>query len=298
MSRTVTIAAAQYNFDEVANIAAWQAKVTRWVEDAVGQGAQILVFPEYAAMELSAIAGRGKDLHGSINAVSDLTGEITTLHQTLAKRHGVMIVAGSGPCRIGANAFNIAQVFGPQGKHETFTKLMPTPWEREPWRISAGRELKVFDIGYAKVGLVICYDIEFPLLARALAEAGAEIILAPSNTETMWGYWRVRVGAQARALENQIYTVQSPCVGPAPFCEAVAENNGAAGIFGPPDRGLPADGVVALGEMNKPQWLIKKLQLDLIAELRQSGGVRTYEHWSEQPGAGQLPKAQLIDLKG
>jgi predicted amidohydrolase len=296
MSRTVTVAAAQYNYDEAASLAAWRAKVTRWVEEAVGQGAQILVFPEYAAMELAAINGRGKDLHGSINAVSDLTHEITSLHQSLAKKHGVMIVAGSGPCRVGEQAFNIAQVCGPKGKHETFTKLMPTPWERDPWHISAGHELKVFDIGIAKVGLLICYDIEFPLLSRALAEAGAEIILAPSNTETLLGYWRVRIGAQARALENQIYTVQSPCVGPAPFCEAVAENNGAAGIFGPPDRGLPSDGVVALGEMNKPQWVIKKLQLDLIAELRQSGGVRTYDHWREQPGAGTLPSAKVIDL--
>jgi predicted amidohydrolase len=280
----------------VETVGAWRAKVTDWVERAVAQKAQVLVFPEYAAMELAAIGGKGRDLHGSINAVSDLTYEIVHLHQTLARQHGVMIVAGSGPCRMGAEAFNIAQVFGPKGQHENFTKLMPTPWERDPWRISAGRALKVFDLGFVKVGLVICYDIEFPLLSRALAEAGAEVILAPSNTETMWGYWRVRVGAQARALENQIYTVQSPCVGPAAFCEAVAENNGAAGFFGPPDRGMPHDGVIALGEMNKAQWLVSELNLDVLQEFRHSGGVRTYAHWQEQPGVTELPKAQRIDF--
>jgi predicted amidohydrolase len=298
VSRCITIAAAQYDYHAVASVADWRRRVTRWVEEAVRIGAEVLVFPEYAAMELANIGNRGLDLQDSIIAVSDLTGEIIDLHQALARKHGVMIVAGSAPCRNSQGTFNVAQVFGPKGTHETFTKIMPTPWERDPWNITAGRALKVFDIGIAKVGLVICYDIEFPLLARALAEAGADIILAPSNTETAWGYWRVRLGAQARALENQIYTVQSPTVGSAPFCTAVENNTGAAGIFAPPDRGFPQDGVVALGEMNKPQWVTAKLDLDLTRELRQSGGVRTYDHWSEQPGVVALPRAHVVDLRG
>lgn len=297
MSRSVSIAAAQYPLDEVTSVAQWKAKVTRWVEDAVRSGAQILVFPEYGAMELSAIAGRGRDLQDSISAVSDFTAEIASLTQSLARQHGVMIVAGSAPRVIDEERFNIAQVAGPSGKLESYTKIMPTPWERDPWQINGGRELKVFDIGIAKVGLVICYDIEFPLLSRALAEAGAEIILAPSNTETEWGYWRVRTGAAARALENQVYTVHSPCVGPAPFCTACEANTGMAGIFAPPDKGFPANGVIALGEMNKPQWVTAKVDLDLLAAARREGGVRTYQHWVEQPGVSELPKATVIDLR-
>ncbi|MFT3671337.1 carbon-nitrogen hydrolase family protein [Aestuariivirga sp.] len=297
MSRHVTIAAAQYPLDEVASLVAWKAKVTRWVEEAVKAGGQILVFPEYGNMELSAIGGRGRDLHGSIAAVSDYTGEIAAITQELARKHGVMIVAGSAPCVIDDERFNIAQVAGPGGKTGSYTKIMPTPWERDPWQINGGRELKVFDIGIAKVGLVICYDIEFPLLARALAEAGAEIILAPSNTETEWGYWRVRTGAAARALENQVYTVHSPCVGPAPFCTACEANTGMAGIFAPPDRGFPPNGVMALGEMNKPQWVTARVDLDLLAAARREGGVRTYQHWTEQPGVSELPDATVIDLR-
>ena len=296
MSRTITIAAAQYPYDDLDSLAAYRAEIARWVEEAVGQGAELLVFPEYAAMELAAIGGRGRDLFGSIDAVSDLTAEIVAVHRDLALKHGVMIVAGSAPCRSAGGTFNIAQVLGPKGASESFTKIMPTPWERDPWHISGGRDLKVFDIGIAKVGLLICYDIEFPLLSRALAEAGAEIILAPSNTETEWGYWRVRTGAAARALENQVYTVHSPCVGHAPFCAAVENNTGMAGIFAPPDKGFPSNGVVALGEMNKPQWVMAEVDLDLLAEVRAKGGVRTYAHWGEQPGAGPLPKARLIDL--
>lgn len=296
MPRTITVAAAQYNLDALENIAAYRAKITRWVEDAAGNGAEILVFPEYGAMELCSIGNKGRDLETSKKAVSDFYDEITALHQGLAKKHGVSIVAGSAPNVKSGFTCNIAQVFGPNGATESFTKIMPTPGEREMWDIKGGRELKVFDIGKVKFGLLICYDIEFPLLTRALAEAGAEIILAPSDTETERGYWRVRIGAMARALENQVYTVQAPLIGTAPFCEFTNTHYGAAGVFAPSDKGFPAGGVMALGEANVPGWTIAMLDLDLMRALRETGNVQTYKHWSEQLGAGALPAARVIDL--
>lgn len=296
MTRNLTIAAAQYPLDDVQTLSAWRAKVTRWVEDAVSKQADVLLFPEYAAMELSSIGGLGHGLEKSFAGVAALEEEIIDLHQSLARKHGVMIVSGSNPHVRSTLRFNVAHVFGPQGQHDSFTKIMPTPWERESWRITGGRDLKLFLFNGVKIGLLICYDIEFPLLSRALAEAGAEVILAPSNTETAWGYWRVRTGAAARALENQIYTVQSPCVGTAPFCDACAVNVGAAGFFAPPDKGFPESGVIAVGEMNKPQWLIQELDLELVRDLRVNGGVRTFAHWPEQPGAAPLPAPWLIDI--
>jgi predicted amidohydrolase len=297
MTRTLHVAAAQYPLDDLPSIAAYHAKITRWVENAVQHGAELLVFPEYGAMELASIGGKGLDLQGSLSAVSDLQHEIISIHSTLAKQNGVMIVAGSNP-QAGTPRCNVAHVFGPKGQHNSFTKIMPTPWERDPWGMTGGRELKVFDLGKTKVGLLICYDIEFPLLSRALAEAGAEIILAPSNTETEHGYWRVRTGAQARALENQVYTVHAPVVGAAPFAVACAENCGMAGIFAPPDKGFAANGVVAVGEWNKPEWLFAKLDLDRLAEVKANGSVRTFNHWPEQPGAAPLPPAAVIDFTG
>ena len=296
MPRTITVAAAQYNLDALENIAAYRAKITRWVEDAVGQGAEILVFPEYGAMELCSIGKKGRDLEISKIVVSDFYDEITVLHQGLAKKHGVTIISGSAPDVKAGHTCNIAQVFGPHGAVENFTKIMPTPGEREVWDIKGGRELKVFDIGNVKFGLVICYDIEFPLLSRALAEAGAEIILAPSDTETQWGYWRVRTGAMARALENQVYTVQAPLIGAAPFCEFTNTHYGAAGIFAPSDKGFPAGGVIALGEANAPGWTTATLNLDAMQALREGGSVQTFKHWSEQMGAGELPRARVIDF--
>jgi predicted amidohydrolase len=299
MRRTLSIAAAQYPLSDLADLGGFEAKITRWVEEAVGHGAELLVFPEYAALELGSLSEAGRDLMGCLGAVSALIPEIDRVHAALAKKHGVTIVAGSAPKVLAdGSVVNAAHIFGPNGAQSHFDKIMPTPGERETWNIKGGRSLKVFDIGKAKVGLLICYDIEFPLLSRALAEAGADIILAPSNTELEHGYWRVRIGAMARALENQVYTVHAPVIGEAPFCPGSPVNAGAAGIFAPSDKGFPPGGVVALGEMNVEQWVHATVDLDLMQQVRASGAVQTFRHWPEQPGAGPLPRAEVIDLTG
>ena len=298
MPRTYKIAAAQYPLDELKSFAAYEAKINRWVEVAVGQGAELLVFPEYGAMELAAITGSAGDVAASFDAVSALVTETDGVFSGLARKHGVTLVSGSGPQRRPGCTVNAAHIFGPTGVRGVYDKIMPTPWERNPWKISPGSKLTVFDVGKARIGLLICYDVEFPLLSRALAEAGAEIILAPSNTETEWGYWRVRTGAVARALENQVYTVHSPVVGPAPWCVACPQNCGMAGIFAPSDAGFPPGGVLALGSMNQAQWVYADVDLDMIAEVRASGGVQTYNHWMEQIGATQLPAASVENISG
>ena len=297
MGRQLSIAAAQYDLANPGSLAAWAERQEQWIAEAAGAGAQLLVFPEYGAMELAALSGRGGELNLSFEAVSDAWAEANAIHRRLAMKYGITLVSGSGPQRRAGKTFNVAHVFGPRGRVARYDKLMPTPWERDTCAISGGGELMVFDIGTVRVGLVICYDIEFPLIARALAEAGAEVILTPSNTETEWGYWRVRVGAMARALENQCYVVQVPVVGPSSYA-AVTMNVGAAGVFAPSDQGFPAGGVVALGEMNRPQWLYAKLDLELLATVRRAGNVQTYRHWPEQPGAGAMPAARVIDIGG
>jgi hypothetical protein len=73
-------------------------------------------------------------------------------------------------------------------------------------------------------------------------------------------------------------------------------NVGSAGIYAASDTGFPAGGVMALGELNKPQWVHAQVDLDLLAEVRKSGGVQTFNHWPEQPGAGPLPAAKVTTL--
>ena len=126
---------------------------------------------------------------------------------------------------------------------------------------------------------------------RRLVAAGAEVIAVPSCTDAPVGYHRVRVACQARALENQCYVVQAPTVGTAPWSIAVDENVGAAGVYGPPDRGFPDDGVIAQGAYCEPGWVIADVDLDAIARVRAEGQVLGHRDW-DLPGHLAAPVAR------
>jgi predicted amidohydrolase len=148
--------------------------------------------------------------------------------------------------------------------------------------VAGGEALKVFDLGEAKIGIAICYDIEFPLIAHAMSVAGADLILAPSCTDTMAGAHRVHLGARARALENQIYVALSPTVGNAPWSPAVDENHGWAAVYGTPDRGFPDDGILAKGELDQPGWIAADLDFTKLRAARQTAQVFTRRDWDGQ----------------
>ena len=293
------IAAAQYPIERLADWQAYEAKLTRWVEEAAANGANLLVFPEYGAMELASLdpATEG-DLAASLDAVSALLPQVDALHADLALQHGLYILAASAPRRDpDCKARNAARLFAPSGAKATQDKLVMTRFEREHWDISPGTVLQLFDTALGKIGVTTCYDAEFPLLARALVEAGAEVLLVPSCTDTLHGYWRVRIGAQARALEGQCFTVQSPTVGTAEWSPAVDVNRGAAGVFGPPDRGMPEDGVIALGKIDAAQWLFAEIDTARVAALRADGAVLNARDWADQPGAVPLPPVEQVELR-
>ncbi|MCV2870241.1 carbon-nitrogen hydrolase family protein [Defluviimonas sp. WL0002] len=284
------IAAAAYPLDWFDDWSAYEAKITRWVERAAGQGAEILVFPEYGAMELASLGGRAvaADQEGCLHEVSRHKANVDALHSRLAAEHGVHILGASGPVFDPAihpgRPVNRATFYGPDGVLGHQDKAMMTRWERDDWDIAPGTDIKLFATPKGPVGVSICYDSEFPLLARSLAEAGAEILLVPSATETLAGFTRVRVGAMARALENQMVAVHSPVVGNAPWCAGMEENTGRAAIYGPPDRGFPPEGILAEGGMGEPGWVIAEVSLEAIREVRADGGVLNLKHWPEQTG--------------
>lgn len=221
------VAACQYAIELFEDWDAYAAHLRRLCEDAAGQGAELLLLPEYAGLVLSGqlpAAERG-DLHGSIAGIQPLLPRWLALCEDLARELGVYLQPGSAPIRDSAGVYrNRAWLFGPQGALGHQDKLMMTRFEREQWGIAAGDGLRVFDTALGRLGILICYDNEFPMLARRLAEQGADLILAPSCTDTEAGYYRVRIGAQARALENQIAVLQSPTVGLAPWSPALDEN--------------------------------------------------------------------------
>ncbi len=298
------VAAAQYPIEALADWDAYVAKLSRWVADAAAGGAVLAVFPEYAAMELASLdpATMG-DLQGSIETVSALLPRVDALHTDLARRHGIWILAGSAPRKRTDGQFvNTARLFSPDGRAGYQDKLLMTRFEREEWGIVGGQGINLFVTPLGRLAVLICYDSEFPLLARAAVEAGAEVLLVPSCTETMHGYWRVRIGSQARALEGQCYAVHCPTVGDVDWSPAMDHNRGAAGIYGPPDRhagqgfAMPEDGVLAIGDESAAQWVFADLDLNHVATLRADGGVLNARDWVEQPGADRLPHVTIVDL--
>ena len=298
MLRTLKVAAAQYPIGEPKSLAEWDAKIASWVAAGAATGAKLLVFPEYAAIEQAAALGPdvSGDLFKTLSAVADLTEHRVGLHLELAQKHDVHILVGSGPARSGGGFVYAAQIVTPNGSVGVQNKLIMTPFERD-WGVSPGTAIQVFDTAIGQFGIAICYDSEFPLLVRAMAEAGAEFLLVPSCTERVSGFHRIRAAAAARALENQFAVVTSPTVGDALWSPAVDRNAGSAGLFMPPDALLSDTGVVAEGVLNEPKWVTGEIDFARLRKLRSSGEMRNFADWATQPGAEPLGgRVEIVQL--
>ncbi len=278
------IATAQYDISFLENWQNYQTKIEKWVSEAAAQNANILVFPEYACMELASLFPQEiyKSLSKQLDALQTLHDDFVDLFKKLAWQHNCYIQAGTFPVKVGDIYRNRAYLFSPKGKVEFQDKMMMTRFENEQWFISAGVELKCFETEFGKIAISICYDSEFPLLARKQVEMGANLILVPSCTDTVAGFHRVKIGSQARALENQCYVVQACLVGNAPWSEAVDVNVGSAGIYTPVDYGFPDNGVLVSGELNAVQWVYGTVDLANCEKIRQTGQVFNYRDWSLQ----------------
>ncbi|MDH2325581.1 carbon-nitrogen hydrolase family protein [Cereibacter sp. SYSU M97828] len=275
------IAAAAYPLTWFDSFAEYEAKLTDWTRAAK---ADLLVFPEYGSMELASLGGRevAADLERALHEVARHEGAVDALHLKLAAQNDCLILGASRPVFTGDRPVNRATLYGPGGILGRQDKLIMTRFEREIWDVRAGNAPKVFDTALGRIGVVICYDSEFPLLARTMVDAGAEILLVPSCTDSLAGFTRVRVGAMARALENQCVVVQAPTVGDCDFCPAVDENVGRAAIYGPPDRGWPETGVLAETGLNAPGWARAEVDLAAVTAVRRDGSVLNHLHWAEQ----------------
>lgn len=291
------IAAAAYPIDWHNRWNDYVGKLRVWVRTARDKGAELLVFPEYGVMELASLAEEkyAGDLALSIEAVAARLGDVDGLHASLAREFGVHICAASSPVKhSGGLPTNRARLFAPDGSSGWQDKLVMTRFEREEWHIGPGSGLKVFDTEIGRIGILICYDAEFPLLARRMVEAGAEILLVPSCTDTAHGYWRVRVGAMARALESQCIVVQAPTIGTAKWLAAADVNIGAAAIYGPPDGAFPDNGVIAAGKMGDPGWVYGDVSLDDVRAVREDGAVLNCRHWPEQDSAATAAETIVL----
>jgi len=281
------IATAAYPLDALTSWADYAQKIEDWASDAAGNGANLLLFPEYGAMELAMLDGAdvAADMERSMHSVSARVPDADDLHADLAAKYNVHICAGSAPVyddALGPRPVNRARLFAPTGGRGFQDKQIMTRYERDPMDMAPCAPLKLFDTALGKIGILICYDSEFPLLGRGLAEA--ELLLAPSCTEALSGYWRVRIGAMARALENQCISVMSSLVGEAPWTDVADVTTGMGGIFGPPDAGFPDTGILGIGTLGQPGWTYAEVDPAAIAHVRADGRVLNRTHWAEQHG--------------
>ncbi|KQZ93689.1 amidohydrolase [Rhizobium sp. Root564] len=286
------LAACQYAIELIETWEDYAKHLAAIVAKAKAKGAELLLLPEYSAMALTGQLPKDvrSDLHGSIEAMQSLIPSWVELCEELAREHQILFQPGSAPVKDADGKFrNRAWLFGPDGLIGYQDKQIMTRFEREQWFIDAGVDgLKAFDTPIGKLGILICYDNEFPMLGRRLAEMGVELVLAPSCTDTLAGSYRVRIGAQARALENQFAVLSSPTAGDAPWSPAVDENRGRAALYVPSDYDMPANGIVAESEndaVSESTLLIVDIDLADVARLRTQGQVATRRDWSEQfPG--------------
>lgn len=282
---TVKIAVAQYDISFFNQWSDYVEKLTNWVQTAAEQGAKLLVFPEYGSMELASLFGEDvyKDLNQQLHSMQGLYPQWQALHCQLAKQCDVMILGASFPVLQDDGSFrNRANLFDKNGLIDYQDKLIMTRFENEQWLIKGTNEVKVIDTDIGKIAINICYDSEFPLIAHQQVAAGANIILVPSCTDTEAGFHRVRIGCQARALENQCYVVQSPTFGVADWSEAVDVNTGRASVYTPVDYGFPDNGLLVEGSTDKSEWVYAELDLAEIARVREEGQVFNYRDWPVQ----------------
>jgi predicted amidohydrolase len=285
----VILGALAWPVEATPSVAAYAEKLDRWIAEAAG--AELLLMPEYACVELgAALAGQSVATEAEeLRAMVAHADEVLAAMRDAARRHRVWLQPGTLPMARGNEVVNRAPLIRPDGAVAFQDKSKMTRFEAERWGVSAGNPPSVFDTDWGRIGIAICYDAEFPKLVRAQVEAGAWCVLVPTCTDSLHGYNRVRFSAQARAVENQVYMAVAPTIGLAPHSTALDENHGAASIHGPVDRGFPADGVIVQGGLDQPGWVQARLDRAAIARVREEGAVRNHRDWPTAPVPPPLP---------
>lgn len=272
---TVRVATLQYYIRPVRSYDDFASQVESLVETAKDYKARLVVFPEYFTAQLLTLGNVKRPISDQIRDLAAQEERIVETLTSLAKKNKMIIVGGTLP---GFNEdkskiLNKSYVCAPNGEYGIQTKLHMTRFEKEEWLVSAGTKLRIFDSSIGKFAVTICYDVEFPEIARAAARLGAQFLIVPSCTDDRHGYLRVRYCAQARAIENQMYVVHSCTVGSLPMVPAVSLNYGQAAIYTPSDFSFSRDGLMTEGAVNQESMVVGDINLKLVDESRLTGTV-------------------------
>ena len=267
------VASFQYFLRPVETFAAFADQVTSLVETAADYKAKLVVFPEYFSVQLLTLGDVKRPIADQVKDLARQADAVTAVLSEVAARCQVHVVGGTVPIFDGDVLRNECRVFGPDGRWGAQRKLHMTRFEREEWFVSPGEGLKIFEAPWGRFAVAICYDAEFPEIARAAALQGADILVVPSCTDDRQGFLRVRYCAHARAIENQMYVITSSTVGSLPMVPAVHLNYGQAAILTPSDFAFARDGILAEGNVNQEMMVIGDLDLEYLRKSRQTGTV-------------------------
>jgi predicted amidohydrolase len=265
----VRIAAVQYLLRQIHDWSGFENQV-RFVMQAAGDyRPHFVLLPEIFTTQLLSFMDT-RTLPEAVRNMHDYTIRYIELMRELAQYWRIFLIGGSHPTLREGHLYNTAYLFTPDGEVHEQDKIHRTRWEREMWDTAAGDQLYLFDTSFGKIAILICYDIEFPELARKVCEAGADILFVPSCTDDRQGFLRVRYCCHARAIENQVYVAMTSTVGNLPV-EGLGVHYGQASIITPSDFPFSRDGIAAEGTPNVEQIIIADINLDNLTQNRVNG---------------------------
>lgn len=272
--RRVRVCAAQYEMKPLRNWEQFDETVEFFVDTASIYHCHFLVLPELFTAQLFSIFDPQLSDMEAIKELASLSDKYIAMMKHKAQEHGIYIIGGSHPVLRDEYLYNVAHFFTPSGMVYEQDKLHITPSEREFWDIEPGEKIRVFDTPFCRVAILICYDIEFPELARLVTLAGAEVIFVPFSTDERKAYHRVKFCAHARAVENYVYVVLSGNVGNLPNVKSYLINYGQSAVITPSDVAFPAGSIEGEADPNTETVVVADLDINNLHLQREIGSVR------------------------
>jgi predicted amidohydrolase len=250
-------------------------RVAQFVGVAAGYHADFVCFPEHFTLQL--LSGEPQMLppEDAIGRLTEYTPLLKARLSELARKHAINIVGGSHATALGnGETHNVTYVALRDGTLHARHKLHPTPDEKAVWNIRGGNSAEPVEMDCGPVGVMICYDSEFPEMARHLTDRGVKLFIVPYCTDTRHGHLRVRYCCHARTVENQCYLVTSGLVGNVPNVANMDINFAQSAILTPSDHPFARDGIAAEATENAEMVIVADLDMDVLETARVKGSVR------------------------
>ena len=244
-----------------------------FVDSVSGYRSDFALFPEFFNAPLMAENNHLSESE-AIRELAKHTSAIVDKFAKFAISYNINIISGSMPEIVDNKLYNVGYLCKRDGTVERYEKLHITPNEAKVWGMQGGSKIQTFDTDCGKIGILICYDVEFPELGRLLADDGMDILFVPFLTDTQNGYSRVRNCAQARAIENECYVAIAGSVGNLPNVHNMDIQYAQSMVFTPCDFAFPTNGIKAEATANSEMILIADVDIDSLRELNQLGTVR------------------------